>query len=329
MSTLILSQEDVRKALSIEKVIDSVKAGYRAYQKGVLQQPDIQSMEMPANNGETDIKSCYNQDNEVVSVKIASGFYDNGKKNDLPSMIGVITLLDGKTGYPLCVMDGGLITNIRTGAAGAISCELFAREDAKIVCVLGGGGQAREQVRCLKKVRDIQEVRVFSEYPEELPAYKADIEGDPGIAVTICGSAEEAMEGTDIAISATPSRHYLADAALVRPGMHIVAVGADMAGKNEWDPALFAKADKVICDSIAQCVSRGETRNGILAGTITQEGIYAEIGEVLLGDRPGRESDSEITVFDTTGMGVQDNVTAAAVYETAKQEGMGIEFSFI
>lgn len=329
MSTLILSQEDVRKALSIEKVIDSVKAGYRAYQKGVLQQPDIQSMEMPANNGETDIKSCYNQDSEVVSVKIASGFYDNGKQNDLPSMIGVITLLDGKTGYPLCVMDGGLITNIRTGAAGAISCELFARANAKTVCVLGGGGQAREQVRCLKKVRDIQEVRVFSEYPEELPAYKADIEKDPGISVTICSSAEEAMEGADIAISTTPSKHYLADASLVRPGMHIVAVGADMAGKNEWDPALFSKADKVICDSIAQCVSRGETRNGILAGTITQEGIYAEIGEVLLGNRPGRESDSEITVFDTTGMGVQDNVTAAAVYETAKQEGMGIEFSFI
>lgn len=329
MSTLILNQEDVRKALSREMVIASVKEGYKAYQKDVIQQPDIQSFEMYESNGETDVKSCYNQNNEIVSVKIASGFYNNGKNNSLPSMISVITLLDGKTGYPICIMDGGLITNIRTGAAGAISCELFARKDAKVVAVLGAGGQAREQVRCLQSIRDIKEVRVYSEFPEELAVYKADIECDTGIDVIICSSVEDSMKGADIVISTTPSRDFLADASLVRPGMHIVAVGADMAGKNEWDPKLFKIADKVICDSIAQCVSRGETRNGILAGTIMEEDIYAEIGEVLLGECPARESDSEITVFDTTGMGIQDNVTAMAVYEFARQHKLGTEFDFI
>ena len=114
-----------------------------------------------------------------------------------------------------------------------------------------------------------------------------------------------------------------------KPGTHIVEVGVDGVGKQEIDPGIFAIADKVVCDSIAQCLARGETRNAIQAGTFSEDKIYGEIGELVLGTKPGRESDEEITLFDTTGMGIQDNTTAEAVFRSAKEKGLGAWFEFI
>ena len=328
MKTLLLSMDDVKKVMTIEDVIGAVKDGYLAFEQGKVQQPDILSIEMPENGGETDIKCCYNELNERISVKIASGFYDNGKNNTLPTMIGTIQLFDGKTGAPLCIMDGSLITGCRTGAAGAISSDYLARKDAKTVCVIGGGGQARMQVYCLCHVRHIEKIQLFSQYPAETALYKENVERLTGVPVCICKTLEDAFKDADIVISTTPSRQYIVPAKLVRSGTHIVAVGADMAGKNEWDPEVFRGA-KIVNDSIAQCVSRGETRNALLAGVITEADIYGEIGELIAGKKLGRASDEELTIFDTTGMAIQDNVTAVKVYELAKEQGLGTWFEFL
>lgn len=328
MKTLLLSKDDVENSLCMKDVIESVKKGYLAYNAGKVDQPDIVSMEIPEYNGETDIKSCCDKEGCTMSVKIASGFYDNGKENSLPSMIGMILLFDAKTGFQLCVMDGSLITGVRTGAAGAISCELLARPDSKTVAVIGAGGQARMQIYALRELMDIEEVRVFSPSGRGLDAYKSDVEKTARVRVVPCATAEEAMRCADIAISTTPSKKYLVGASLVRPGMHIVAVGADMAGKNEWDPAVFRGA-KVVVDSVSQCVSRGETRNAIVSGVITEGDIYAEIGALLNGEKPLRQNPDEITIFDTTGMAIQDNVTAAGVYKYALEHGLGSSFEFI
>ncbi|MBQ4467852.1 MAG: ornithine cyclodeaminase family protein [Firmicutes bacterium] len=329
METLLLSRKDVAAAIDMRDVIEGVKQGYMAYQNGSLDQPPVVSMVMPKNHADCDVKCCYNQENDAMTVKVAALFEDNGVINDLPKMMGSVLLYDSKDGNLLAIMDGGLITGTRTGAAGAVSCELFSRKDSKVVAMFGGGGQARLQIKGIKCVRDIQQVRVFSRYPQELPKYKEDIEKELGIEVVICETPAEAMDGADIAVSTTPTADFMADVSLVKPGMHIVAVGADMPGKNEWDPEIFGKADKVICDSIPQCLERGETRNAVMTGIISEKDIFAEIGEVLLGNKPSRESDDEITVFDTTGMGVQDNVTAVAVYEYAKRSGLGQRFEFI
>lgn len=328
MKTLLLSMNDVKEALSMKEVIDVVEKGYLAYNSGKVQQPDIVSMEIAENNGETDIKSCYNELNKRISVKIASGFYNNGKVNDLPTMIGTILLFDGETGVPLCVMDGSLITGIRTGAAGAISSKLLARKDSKIAAVFGSGGQARMQIYALCQMFDIEEVRVYSDNHNSLYKYKKEIEENTKAKVIICGNPEEAMKNADIAISTTPSKKYFLDQSLVKSGMHIVAVGADMAGKNEWDPRIF-KGAKVVNDSIAQCVSRGETRNAIINGIIKETDIYAEIGQLLAGEKPLRENEDEITIFDTTGMAIQDNVTAVKIYEIAMKNSLGTYFEFI
>lgn len=328
MKTLLLSKDDVQASLTMKGVIEAVKEGYVAFEKGDVQQPDIVSMEMPAYNGETDIKSCYNEQNESISVKTASGFFDNGKNTTLPTMIALIQIFDGKTGAPLCVMDGSLITGIRTGAAGAISCEFLSRKDAHTICVIGGGGQARMQVYGACEVRNIDTIKAFSPYPAELPKYKEDVERETGTKVILCDTVEEAAEGADIIITTTPSKQFIVPAHVIKPGVHVVAVGADMPGKNEVDPQIFKNA-KVVNDNKAQCFSRGETRNALIAGIIGEDDIYAEIGEIVSGKKSGRTSDDEITVFDTTGMAVQDNVTAMNVYRMAKENGMGSYFEFL
>lgn len=328
MNTLLLGIKDVEKLLSIKDVISAVEEGFIAYHAGKVQQPDIMSIEVGEYNGETDIKSCYNNLNEMISIKVASGFYDNGKTNSLPTMIGTILLLDARNGFPLCIMDGSLITGIRTGAAGAISSKLLARKNSRVAAVLGSGGQARMQIYALCQVMDICEVRVYSKSRAGCQQYKDDVEKNTSAKVVVCESPDSAMQGADIAISTTPSKEYFIEESSVAPGMHLIAVGADMEGKNEWDPRIF-KGAKIVNDSIAQCCSRGETRNAILAGVITREDIYAEIGALLAGEKPLRESDDEITIFDATGMGIQDNVTAVKVFEMAKKEGLGTYFEFI
>ena len=327
METLILSKNDVQTILTMDNVIAAVKSGYLAFQQGKIQQPDIVSMEMPEFNGETDIKSCCNLLNKYVSVKIASGFYDNGKVNDLPTMIGTIQILDATTGAVLCIMDGSLITGIRTAAAGAVSAEYLARKDSETVCVIGSGTQARLQVYALSQVLPIKQVRVYGRNTAALLKYKEDAESKLSISVMACDTVENALQSADIIVTTTPSKNFLVPAELVRKGTHIIAVGADMAGKNELEPTVFCNA-KIVNDSIAQCISRGETRNAIISGYIKESDIYGEIGELIAGKKPGRTNSDEITIFDTTGMAVQDNVTAAMVYQVAVNRNLGTWFSF-
>ena len=329
MKTLLLSRKDVTDALDMAEVIEGVKEGYMAFQRKKVDQPPVVSMLMPKNHADCDVKCCYNEGNDTMTVKVAALFEDNGVNNDYPKMMGSVILYDARDGNALAIMDGGMITGTRTGAAGAVSCELLSRKDSRVLAVIGGGGQARMQTRAISLVRKIEEIRVYSTSPSELPLFKEEMEKELGIPVVITGSSEEVMEGADIAVSTTPSERFLVDASLVRKGMHIVCVGADMPGKNEWDPAVFRKANKIFTDSMLQCLERGETRNAVINKVITEEEITGEIGEILLGIKPGRQRDDEITIFDTTGMGVQDNVTAVKVYEKAKACGYGKEFEFI
>ena len=326
MKTLLLSATDVAKVINFKDVIEAVEKGYIAFNRGLIQQPPIQSMEMDEYNAEMDVKTCYNGLNSLISVKMLAGSNDNCKV-DLPPYMGTVSILSGKDGTTQCIMDAGLITGIRTGAAGALSCKYLARKDSEVVAVIGAGGQARNQIYALKELFNIKEIRVFSPSKEEMPKYKEEVEAKTGVKVVITESASEAMKGADIAISTTPAKEYMIEAKDVKPGMHIVAVGADIAGKNEWDPEIFRRA-KVYNDSKSQCAVRGETRNALVKGVITEDDIMGEIGQVIEGQIPARTSDDEITIFDTVGLALQDNVTAEMIFNTAVKTGMGTYFEF-
>jgi ornithine cyclodeaminase/alanine dehydrogenase len=184
------------------------------------------------------------------------------------------------------------------------------------------------QIRAIREVMTIETIHAWDHHPQSLARYKADIEREFDIPVVMARSKQDAVEQADILVTTTRGKGSLVEAAWVRPGTHIVAIGTDTVGKQELEPEVFRNA-KVVVDSIAQCVEKGETWHPLNRKIISEGDIHAEIGEILLGKRPGRETDDEITIFDSTGMAIQDNTTSFRIYRNAVASNTGTPFEFI
>jgi alanine dehydrogenase len=329
MKTLLLNKRDVARMISMKEVIGTVEEAYKAFNSGQVIQPAYTCIHLPPPRGEIDFKLGYCEVNETISMKASSGgFPNNPTEHGLPSGMGTILLFDARTCALICVMDGSLITGLRTGAAGAVSVKVLARKNAKTVSSIGTGNQARMQVRAIREVMTIETIHAWDHYPQNLAQYKADIEREFGIPVVAARSKQEAVEQADILVTTTRGKGSLVEAAWVRPGTHIVAIGTDTQGKQELEPEVFRNA-RIVNDSKAQCIENGETWHPLNKGVISQEDIHAEIGEILLGRKPGRETDGEVTIFDSTGMAIQDNTTAHLIYRNAIASNTGTAFEFI
>jgi len=257
----------------------------------------------------------------------SGGFPNNPAEHGVPSGMGTILLFDARTCALICVMDGSLITGLRTGAAGAVSVKAMARKNAKTVTSIGTGSQARMQIRAIREVMTIETIHAWDHHPESLDRFKADIEREFGIPVVASRSKQDAVGQADILVTTTRGKGSLVEAAWVRPGTHIVAIGTDTVGKQELEPEIFRNA-RIVNDSIAQCVEKGETWHPLNKKLISRSDIHAEIGEILLGRKPGRETDDEVTIFDSTGMAVQDNTTSHRIYRNAIASNIGTSFEF-
>jgi ornithine cyclodeaminase/alanine dehydrogenase len=310
MKTLLLRKEEVSRLISVREVIGTVEEAYKAFNSDQVIQPAYIGMHLPS-GGEIDFKLGYCRSNEVISMKASSGgFVGNPTAHGVPSGMGTILLFDA-----------------RTGAAGAVSVKVLARKNAKRIASIGTGNQARMQVRAINEVMRIEQVHAWDSDADALRRYKADIEAEFGIPVTMAASSREAVERADILVTTTRGKGSLVEAGWVRPGTHIVAIGTDQRGKQELDPEIFRNA-KVVNDSIEQCTEKGETWHPLDRNIIARGDIHAEIGEILLGRKPGREDDDEVTIFDSTGMAIQDNTTSARIYRNALESGAGTFFEF-
>ncbi len=328
MKTLLLKKEEVSRLICIREVIGTVEEAYKAFNRNQVVQPDYIGIDLHPPRGDIDFKLGYYKGNEIISMKASSGgFPNNPTTYGVPSGMGTILLFDARTCALICVMDGSLITGLRTGASGAVSVKALARKDAKKITSIGTGNQARMQIRAINEIMKIEEIHAWARSPESLSKFKADIESEFGIPVTMANSKREAVEQADILITTTRGKGPLVEAGWVQPGTHIVAIGTDARGKQELDPEIFRNA-KVVVDSIMQCREKGETQHPLNQNIITKDGIHAEIGEVLLGKKPGRESDEEVTIFDSTGMAIQDNTTATKIYRNAIESKVGTFFEF-
>lgn len=328
MKTLLLQKEEVRRLIAMKEVIATVEEAYKAFNSGQVRQPPYIGIDLPGHSGEIDFKLGYNQGNETISMKASSGgFRNNPENHGVPNGMGTVLLFDGRHGGLLCVMDGSLLTGLRTGASGAVSVKALARKDAKMIACIGTGHQARMQIRAIREVMRIEAIHAWSNHAESMARFQDDIQSECDIPVVLAGSKQQAVEQADILVTTTRGRGSLVEAAWVKPGTHIVAIGSDAPGKQEFEPEVFRGA-KVVVDSIAQCVEKGETQHPIAKGILKRDGIHAEIGEILLGKKPGRESDEEITLFDSTGMAIQDNTTAAKIYRNAVENRVGAFFEF-
>jgi ornithine cyclodeaminase len=304
----VLRRDDVAAALPMEACIDAVEAAFAAYSDGRAELPAVIHLDVPEARGEIHVKAGHLHGAPAYAVKVASGFYGV----EPPAIDGLVLVFDATTGAPLAfLLDGGFVTDQRTGAAGGVAARHLAPERVSSVAVIGSGIQARRQVEALRAVRQgFAEIRIWGRNPERAALAAADVGG------VVAGSVEEAVRGADVIVTCTASREPLVFADQVAPGAHVTAVGSDGAGKQELDPELLRRADVVAVDSLDQCLRLGELQH---APELAERAV--ELGAVVAGRAAGRTEQTQITVADLTGVGVQDVAAAAAVLANAGDRG--------
>ena len=259
----------------------------------------------------------------VFAMKINANFPGNPKRHGLPTIQGVMALFDAADGRVLALLDSIEITSIRTAAATAVAAKYLARIDAKVVTVCGCGEQGRSQLRAILCVRPVQRVNAFDIDAERAEAYAAEMSTELGIPVSAVSELGAHTCDTDIWITCTPVRRWFLGRDHVRPGAFVAAVGADNGDKQEIEPELMATS-VVVADVLDQCVSIGDLHHALLAGVIRRDDVRAELADIVGGTKPGRLTDDEIVVFDSTGTALEDVAAAAMVYERALASGAGI-----
>jgi alanine dehydrogenase len=319
---IILSQNEVKSCLPMGEAIRAVREAYIAFAKGRVKMPPVMHLDVSQYNGEVDIKSGYIEDLGLIGTKIASGFYENYKLG-LPPGVAVIILMDLKTGIPLAIMDGTYVTAYRTGAAGAVAAKVLARKDSKIIGVVGAGTQARMQILALREIFSLKKIKVWDINTTGRDKYVEEMSEQLKIQIEPVEDIKDAVIEADIIVTVTPSRKALVMKEWIQEGVHINAIGADGPGKQELDPFIVKRADKVVVDSLNQCRIIGEIQHALADGLITEDDVYAEIGQILIGEKKGRETSEEITLFDATGLAAQDIAAANIVFKQAKEKGIG------
>ncbi len=237
-----------------------------------------------------------------------------------------MVLMNAKIGVPeVILLDNGFLTNVRTGAAGAVAAKYLARENLDTVGVIGSGVQARYQIRAVKLMRDFQKLMVYGIDSAGVDAYAEEMRGELGIEVVVCETAETLVRECDLVVTTTPSKEPFLLADWLHPGLHITCMGSDSEDKQEIEAAVMPKVDKLICDKKSQCFRLGELHHALEAGLINEDDEIFELGELTSGKVSGRSSPEEITLCDLTGVGVQDTAIALLAYTKAKELGFGFQ----
>jgi len=319
--TLILTRRDVAALLSIEECTKAVEDVFRLYGEGKTQTPGV--LGVHAHEGGFHIKAGVLQLNRsYFAAKINANFPQNPKRLGLPTIQGVIVLSDAGNGYPLAVMDSTEITGQRTAAATAVAAKYLARPESKTLTICGCGIQGRVSLRALTGLFPLEQVFAYDIDSTRSEKFANDLSAELAIAIKPVTQLEGAALQSDICVTCTPSRQFFLKPEHIAPGTFIAAVGADNEDKQELDPTLLGRS-KVVADLVEQCATIGELHHALDQKVMNKDQVHAELGEVVAATKPGRTSNDEVIVFDSTGMALQDVVTSALVYEKAKQQGAG------
>lgn len=308
----------LRSALTRADALAAVRSALRDLAAGVVAAPD--GLGLRTGHGELHVKGAAFTDDRPVVCKIASYFPGNSA-HGLPAAGGLSLVFDARTGQCRAVLDDhGWLTDLRTGAAGALATHLLARSDADTAAVLGAGTQARHQIEALAEVRRLTRVYVWARRPAAARQCAADLHSRLGIPVTTISTVAEAAAAADILVTTTPSTTELVRAEWLHPGSHVTAMGSDFPGKQELAVDVLARADLVVADSVDSCSRAGELQHALAAGAIRRDQVV-ELSEVVAGTALGRTDPTQITVVDQCGLGVYDATIAHAVL--TKLELMG------
>lgn len=294
-----LAKADVERLLAPETCIAAIEDAFRQHALGAVPAPGI--LGMHAGEGGFHVKAGFL--GSYFAAKVNANFPGN---TDLPTIQGAVILFDATNGRPLAVMDSASITALRTAAASAVAAKYLARKECDTLLICGCGGQAAAHLQALQYVRTPKRILAYDRDRARAAAYGTGVD-----------DLAAAAASSDIIVTCTTAERYFITEDMVRPGTFIAAVGADNEHKQEIDPQLLARA-KVVTDLTEQAARIGELHHAIAAGVMSTAQVHAQLGEVVAGRKPGRQSADEIFVFDSTGTGLQDVAAAIAVYKQAQ-----------
>ena len=330
METLILTEDDIKPLADINEAIEAIEIAFKEKALGRVQMPPKPYIFFKKYNGDLRVMPSYLERFDTSAVKIVNSHPDNPIKYHLPTVMGILIMIDPKTGFPLSIMDGTYITNIRTGAAGGMAAKYLAKKNVKIVGMIGAGIQARTQLMALSAIYKKFTLKIYDISKVNRDIFANDIlESYSNLTDIIpVDSAKEAVEEADIITTTTPSREPIVKEGWAKEDVHFNCIGADAPGKQELDPMILKHA-KILVDDMEQAIHGGEINVPFSKGQITKSNIYGEIGEVLIGKKEGRISSDGITIFCATGLAIQDVITAKLFFDKAIKKEVGRRIKFI
>jgi alanine dehydrogenase len=325
-SALLLNRSDVQELLGLTECIDAVEKAFRWEGQGKISPPGI--LGLRTQNGGLHVKTaCLSAAKSYIVAKLNTNFPQNPARFGLPTIQGLIVLYDADNGRVVAVLDSIEITRTRTAAATTVAAKYLARKDSSVVTICGCGEQGSAQLRALCLVLPLRKAYAVDVDSNASLRFAAELSGELGIDVEPAQGLQRAIRSSDVVVTCTPATQFFVRKEDVSPGMFIAAVGADDSHKQEIDPALIS-SEKVVADNLEQVCSIGDTHHAIAEDLMRKEDIYADLSEIVTGRKPGRMSDDEIIIFDSTGVAIEDAAAAAIVYEKAGANKVGNVFQF-
>jgi len=325
-SALLFNRSDVQELLSLAECIDAVEKVFHRQGEGKI--PPSGILGVRTQTGGLHVKTaCLSGAKKYIVAKLNTNFPQNYRRFRKPTIQGVIVLYDADNGRLLAVLDSMEITIRRTAAATAVAAKYLARQNSSVATICGCGEQARAQLRALCLILSLRKVYAFDIDSSASLGLAAQLSRELAIDIEAIRSLPGAIRSSDVVVTCTPATEFYVHKEDVAPGTFIAAVGADDSHKQEIDPALLASA-KVVADSLQQVCSIGDTHHAIAQGLMRKEDVYAELSEVVAGKKLGCINETDIIVFDSTGIAVEDAAAATVVYEKALIAGGGNYFEF-
>jgi alanine dehydrogenase len=318
---VVLSGSDVLAAVGFSRCVEAVTVAFAAHQQGDSRAFPVVREKLPE-GGIFGVKSGYLATEGLVGLK-AGGFWAGNPMRGLSAHQSAMLLFDSTTGRLRAVLDANVITILRTAAAGALAAKYLAPSNARTAAVIGSGAQAVAQTRALAwAVPTLSSVTVHARSAESFERYAKEVE-PLGLATTRSKSIREAVAQADVVVTATPSWEPLVEAAWLKSVVHVSAIGADTRGKQELHTDLFRDA-MIVVDDWEQARTIGECQHATAEGIIDSGDIHAELGALVVGEKSGRVPETGRSIFDSTGIALQDLATAAAAVSVALREDLGI-----
>ncbi len=325
METLLLNGDDVREHAALSEVVPAVEAAFAAFARGDAQMPAKSYVDLPRYNGDFRSMPAYlaTETWDAAGIKWINVHPDNPEKFDLPTVLGTVIYSDPETAFPLAIIDGQHLTQLRTGAAAAVATDHLAVPDATSLGIVGAGVQSYTQLRAISQVRDLDRVVIADRDDERVAAFVEAFEGE----FDVSGGSIAAAAACDVLSTVTPVESPIVSREMVGPHTHINAIGADAAGKHELADRILLDS-KLVIDDYEQTTHSGEINVPWSQGVLGDGDIHGSLGEIVIGERPGRVGADGVTVFDSTGLAIQDLAAARVTYERATAADAGYAFDF-